>query len=306
MIIYIVETPLQLLCAFEVMRLKNEKRYKLLIRLNGKQENDRQTITMAGQLGLKYQTVLFRNRFRYIDVLAFFHLLPLSFRKFDTIYYGSLFSNFLSLMSCLIKSEKEVFLDDGVATFLSSRKVAGKRKSITLFTFFNLEKSDSITIIPNDFSEVRAFFCVEACRPSTPIFIGQKVVEAGMMSKKNYLSAVLRAQKEAGGEIDYIPHRDESEATTGTIASMPGVTVIRPDCCIEMYLLKSSLKPSYIASTFSSALFSLGVLFPDSKREAWLPSTFSTEKVPHYAQIIDGLSNCGVTVKNYNDSEDDD
>lgn len=299
-ILCVVETPLQLLCAFEVIKRNVVgSSYNLLIRQNGSYENDRQTTSMARQLGLSFQTIKFTKDYSYKDIVSLFLFLPVFLQRYDVVYFGSLFSKFLKVLSNLILADEKIYLDDGVATFLSEGLVGPQRKTIKLFTIFDIQESESLIVSRNDFAEVRKFFSNQTLSTPKNIFIGQKVVEAGLMDLENYYSAVAQSKDEAGGKILYIPHRDESEETTNLIKSISGVSVIRSDCCIEMFLLKSGIKPVYIASSFSSALFTLGVLFPKSKRNAWIPTSLRAERIPHYSKIVHELEVSGTTIKTY-------
>jgi len=297
--LYIVETPLQLLCAFEAIRKVGDREHELWIRLNGKADNDRQTCNMAKLLNLNFKTFNFRKTARVIDGFFLLRLIPVLRRRYETVYLGSLFSSLLSVMSRVTRTKRIIYLDDGVATFLSSDRVLKAKSKQTIFTFFNIEPTSYLEVIQNDFNNLKEYFGVTKKISNMAVFIGQRVVDAGMMSEESYLSVIKRAQAEAQIPMTYIPHRDESSAVIEKISKIEGIDVVSIDVCIELYLLISNSNPSYIASSFSSALFSLGILFPQSRRDAWIPDCVNDQNIPHLEAIINGLEESGVRLIKY-------
>lgn len=82
-----------------------------------------------------------------------------------------------------------------------------------------------------------------------------------------YLRELRRAVSQlAPARVRYIPHRYELDGQVSRISAECGVEILRTDAPIELYLSRLTSVPSSISSFVSSALYTVGTLFPDKIR----------------------------------------
>jgi hypothetical protein len=67
----------------------------------------------------------------------------------------------------------------------------------------------------------------------------------------------------ARGTVRYIPHRYESPRQVERIRRECGAEILVTNAPIELYLARARTLPRAVASLISSALYTIGVLFPE-------------------------------------------
>jgi hypothetical protein len=75
-----------------------------------------------------------------------------------------------------------------------------------------------------------------------------------------HLSEMRKRQPEA--VFRYIPHRNESADLIQAVQATSGMKPLLTDSPIELYLIRQKYTPRAVASFISSALYTIGVLFP--------------------------------------------
>lgn len=286
--IYIVETPLQLICAYEIIN-KSKKEYILLLRCSGVGRNDAQMEFGAKLLRLKYRKIFIRPNSVYIDTIKeLINFSDIIFSRFDRIYIGSYFSRFIMSIAKVIRSNKRFLLDDGVATLLAQKKMAEKGVVYDLATFFNIKLLPGQNKITHSFEKIRDNFNLDHTAKS--IFIGQILVERNFLTLDEYVALVENAKSRVSGDFIYIPHRAESKKTTAEISKIKGINVEYSETCIELHLLTKGIYPENIFSSVSSAIFSLSAIFPNSKIHSLIHENINASNSPHFQDILDALS----------------
>ena len=115
--LYIVESPLQVICAYESILENKEKNYDFYIRLTGRGKNDLHTICCAEFFNIRYKTFKFSPNSLKLDFILNIGLwVKFIFLKRDAVYFGSIFSKTLNFIKNIIKYNEIVYLDDGAAT----------------------------------------------------------------------------------------------------------------------------------------------------------------------------------------------
>lgn len=281
--VFIVESPLQLLCAYEAICREKGEEYELLIRQTGRGLNDKHLISCAEYLDLKYQIFwLFPNKIKW----GLFRNIPLWLKlwrgNYQEAYLGSIYSSALSMISKLIRTKKIQYLDDGAATVRAQAEmIAGKREIKNWFTFFNLKPLKGQVITKHRFDFLNKLVSDKDYDGS--YFIGQPVEIMKGINKDEYIRVIKKIAESHSEEkpLIYIPHRVED---CEFLECYKNIKILRLDLPIELYFIKYNDKlPMEVYSFYSTALVSLKSLFPEISASA---IKISTEK-SNYHQLDD-------------------
>ena len=156
--LFIVESALQLLCAFEAIK-KNEKPYILYIRLTGRGQNDKHLVSCANFLQLQFSTFILRPTSPQLDIVKNILIwLKLFSKKFETVYFGSYYSGILRLIRIITRHNNAVYLDDGLATLRAQDEIyLYPSKSVNWFTLFDIEPISGQAIEINNFYYLKKY-----------------------------------------------------------------------------------------------------------------------------------------------------
>jgi len=287
-----VETPLQLLCAYEVKSRAPENNVDLWVRFTGRGSNDAQLLVMLDLLGLHYYKLKIPTGKVFLGcVLNFFKLSLIVFKRYDRVYVGSYFSGFLNLLKKLASPHEIYFLDDGVATFWAAKEILQKKVAGSLFTFFKLpyDVERRLDIEQHSFEGLRSRYVTDK-KYNDSYFIGQPLLDKNQASEEDYFNAIGAAMASAHGRFYYISHRVESVELLERIRVELGVDVLRLDSSIEIFFLTGTFAPSQLHTCYSSALFSLAIMFPNCRIYSYKLKSLDLFTVPHYQDIEEAIS----------------
>lgn len=265
--LFFVESPLQLLNAFEAISYYKIKTYRIVVRLSGNSQSDVQIIHTAELLSLNPVNVKYihiraseRTIFDYIKALlvSFRYLLV----NVKYVFIGNLDSSLFNVVVPQISRDKVIFLDDGAKTIIHSyRNYAAFKKCFTMFKSSN--DSDSQCGL-NQYDNLKQKILMQCpvIDASAVFFLGQKLSEIGLITEELYLS-ILRdvVQRYPGVEIYYIPHRGESAEKIEVIKSLGNIKVLVLDYPVELYGICNKQIPSKVISFYSTALYSMSVIY---------------------------------------------
>ena len=298
--IFIVETPLQLLCAYELINTLGGK-YCLILRFSEVGRNDSQMVFSAKKLNLKYRIILIRTHHAYSDFLfGIFRLIDVFFNKYEIIFLGSYFSKFIKMFGLLIWSNKKYLLDDGVATLLAQKRMSANGHIIDLATFFDIPLLASQSKIKHSFEAIRKKFTLSD--PKGNYFIGQDLVEKDYLTLDKYIDLIKIIITQHKGTLFYYPHRAESDKTISAISKLSGVNLIYQEACIEIEFLSNKIYPKNIFTCISTAIITLSAIYPKANILTIIPKDFKTSD-PHFHDILDYLKTLN-NVRVFNLSDD--
>ncbi|MDF2418368.1 hypothetical protein GWP85_12760 [Acinetobacter beijerinckii] len=259
--LYIVESPLQLLCAYEAISFNKNENYQLLIRQTGRGLNDKHLISCANRLELDYKIFVLHTTNIYMGLLRnFFLWCSLYFKTYEKVYFGSIYSSALSFINNFIKKKEVIYLDDGAATLRAQFEMYSREKKIcNWFTFFNIDPLRGQNIIKHNFEKIKEKnknYINEKI-----YFIGQPVLAMKGFSKEDYIRCVREVASKCkdSGFLYYIPHRVED---LDQINNIPNIRVINLNVPVEIYFMENQGSiPQEIYSCYSTALITLPLLF---------------------------------------------
>lgn len=295
----LVETPLQLLCAYEYMHT-HQGDFCLYVRKYGLGINDQQLDTMAKELGLKVAwtfQVKPGDKVAYAKALVYF--MVSSFRVYDKVVIGSYFSGLFRVLSSIVVKKELVLLDDGVATLLADKVIKEKKtKKYSAFSIFPLDSTTYKSYQLNRFDSIAGeYACIES-QDYAVFFIGQKLVDIGAIEIDAYIRVLEAVVAQAKGQtVHYVPHRTESSECIARIKKVHGIEVLYADVAIEYFMLRNGWYPQKIYSIISTALFTLASLYPKAEATSIRPSTLKTQRFVHYGMIIDALKHHSSVIK---------
>lgn len=264
----IVESPLQLLCAFEAIKKNNQTPYTLLIRLTGRGQNDEHLLNCVKFLKIPYRTFTLSTQFPKIDFARnLFLWISLRRTKYETVYFGSFYSSALKLIKKNLNFKHAFYLDDGAATIRAQDDIK-KNPMLTVnwFTFFHLEPIKNQIIENHEFSHLKQNLYKKTDLQHT-YFIGQPPEHMIGMNEEQYLKKInlIAQQYNSENPLIYIPHRVEPKTLLDKITSNDCIKILQLNIPIEMYFLQEGIpQPERIYSFYSTALMTLKSFLPNS------------------------------------------
>ena len=266
-----VESPLQLLNAYEAIHFFNIKNARYLIRFSGVDSNDLQIKKTLNLLNINsdyvYEVTIRIKARRLTDFMkmAFFMsfsviMMPLV----SKLYVGNYDSKFLSLIHKLYKKEKVILLDDGNKT-LRLQQEFSVDYNYTLFSMFELEKHPSQKIYRNRFPAIKKLLKDELVISNDyVIFLGSGLSEINIISDKYYielLNEIASHYSIRGKSVLYIPHRSEERAKLKIIQNISNLKIRHLSFPVELIGLFEPEISNKISSFCSTALYSLREIY---------------------------------------------
>lgn len=165
------------------------------------------------------------------------------------------------------------------------------KKPFGLFTAFNLskEKTKKIDVIHHNFAELRKARQNQAVSETEIFYFGSPLSEKGFLAlsvEVALLSQIQRLCQKRGQSFIYIPHRFDSERKINDIKEI-GITVKPLGIPAELYFVKSSKIPSQIATSISTALFTVSLITPEIEAEVFSFEPYFSGTMRETAQRIE-------------------
>lgn len=261
--LYIVESPLQVICAYEAILENKHNNYKLYVRLTGRGKNDSHTIACVEYFNLEYKSFkLYPDSLQkhlFYNMFLWFYL---AVQKFDFVYFGSIFSKGLKFLRKIITCKNVFYLDDGAATLRAHSLMSENKLEVEdLFTFFKIEELKNQNIIVHSFEKLKKNMTDKSYEKA--YFIGQPFEHMLGYTESKYLNCVNEIAKLYSKEnpLIYIPHRIEN---INVLSAIENIQILKLDMPIELYFVAySKSAPLEIFSCYSSALITLKELYSD-------------------------------------------
>jgi len=265
--LFLVESPLQLLCAYEAINYFEVKNYSILIRLSGSEYNDNQINRLIKTLEIepdKIETILIqttKRRFRDFCNFLFYMFRYLLVRtSFDFIYIGSYRSRFFrNILYQFSPQVKLILIDDGNQT-IDVQKQFSDINFLNLFTMFDLVPFEKQLIYKNSFTALSNIILNSKPISENLLFIGCGISAAGIISQDEYVELIEKVSlfyKKKNKVLTYLPHRNEKEQLISSITSLENVSVKRIDYPIEFLGLYNEVLYKKASSFYSTALITM-------------------------------------------------
>jgi hypothetical protein len=285
--LFILSAPFQIISAIEAHKyFKTEEAY--LIIFEDKSEEVNNILKNAYQYIEWKEIFVFKKsqgKSRFLNSLKFLQEFKSKKFSFRYVFSGFIFSKTESyinrVLALNVNSQKIIALDDGIATisykYLFKEKVplikslkwnlfgfkTNLKNKFSIFTFFNLNLENYVEIIKNDFSYFHTKVKKFQTQEENFYFIGGPLVENSYLTKDEFerlMQKIFLFAKEKCKNIYFIPHRFCSNKNLKIVEKI-GFQILNFSKPIEFEFLERKEKPVNIASTISTALLSLKVIF---------------------------------------------
>lgn len=282
--LFIVTSPLQLLCATEAFHHYGISSGDLIIKIGGNPTSNDMLQSMLEDYNVWNSIEKISKKQSLRDLIKVVRGTPNE--PYDYIFNAEFNGWFQNVIVANTRYKKRIIYDDGTMTLNDYRvyfapRIASTKKHIEkelllrlaginnfrpacfehieLFTMFELEELDHVTVIENRFSASASYRKNVISDPAAPIgILGQPLVEAGIVSKNYYIESLKRLTRER--KALYFPHRAESEENIAKWKQETNIEVVRDDRPIELSIASYSV--SSIVGFISTALKTLSLLYP--------------------------------------------
>lgn len=266
----LVESPLQLLNAYEVIQYFKLEHYTLLVRFSNKPENDTQLSNVLARLPFVQSSVikiyLSSNQKKTADYLKLIFIKILSViytYKYETVYSGNYDSKLFRLIASRFKLDNIFLLDDGNKSIRIQSEFS-KESFCHLFTMFDLEPFEGQKVIRNIYSSIRALCNKYSYADNKVLFLGSGMSEIGITTEEYYLcliKSISAFYQRLGFEVVYIPHRAEKEDKLKKIQSNDNIKLAKLNYPIELLGMYFEFKPVVVCSFCSTAILTLKIIY---------------------------------------------
>jgi len=215
--------------------------------------------------------------------------------SYINVFCGDL-SSIIKLILSNINKKKIYLLDDGATTInrhlnelnsnkkkkTSTKKIfrqlrfnllglkTALKETINMFTSYKLTPHADEQIIHNDLAYFKKTFLLKSNLDENVYFLGQPLSELGIVDRETYLKYIDTVKKHyLNKKIIYIPHRFEKNIEAIEELQNSSFRVQHIDLPIELEFINTNKYPMQICSFFSSALFTLNILYPNAEITAF-------------------------------------
>jgi hypothetical protein len=264
----VIESPLQLLSAYEAIKHYRFSSGVLLVRLSNDIRNDEQISFLLSYLDFNGFSILKlsinsgRKKLQDLLMLSLsYFFLPFSKIYFNNIIVGSFKSGFMSLLYKLFPIDNSYIIVDDGTSMIDLYKYK-RFYNARVFTNFI---EDNLSIVTN--IEKNSFEYTKSLIESSEndvykevVFIGSGISEIGIVSEEHYLDMVSRICLEytaQGLKVKYIPHRAECKNKLERISTIGNLEVYSINYPIELIGVIDGILPTLVASFYSTALITM-------------------------------------------------
>ena len=335
--LFLVESPFQLICATEAVRVVRPDERAVLIVVKRVRHNLRNSDQIAKLLerfdwpDVRFLDLSEKSRigrqwsiWRYLSALGKELGEPPS-----AVFLGEYRADVMHMFATVLAARESWLLDDGASTlrlrgdldpgwdladfakpFGPVKRLGahllypGKTRSPRdqkrfLFTAFH-ELFDDPRVVPNRFDLVSSF-SFRKTGAGLQVVIGQKLSENGICSQEAELHALRRMTSDVrtrGAQAVYFAHRGDSSEKLRRIEEELGVTIYRPETPVEIEFITTDRPLASIAGFYSTALFSLRVLFPDVPVTAYRIAEHEIDDFyrPGLGEVYQALADAGISI----------
>lgn len=265
--LYLIESPFQLLCAFEAIGKFESEENEVWIRYSKKIKNDKQLKFILNKLQdteackIKEVTIssVNRNMTDYFKIILCKLYLATNLFKYQKIFIGNFDSKFINAVVSFNK--KVILLDDGAKT-INIQSAFTNDKNYDWFTMYDLKPFKNQALYLNRFPKIRKLLSDIITRDDTVLFIGAKLSECGIISDSYNIELISKiSERYSDCKIEYVPHRGDSSEKLSKLNDIPNLEILNIDYPIELWGLYNTSLPELVVSFYSTALISLNKIY---------------------------------------------
>lgn len=291
--LHIVRSPLQLINVLEAIETLDLKNNILLILDRKHETNSNQIQEVLKVIDFSWDKIYHIKKTKKSSFLEYISLIKkIKKLNFENIFIGDVDSISNVIISNL-KHQNVFLVDDGTSTlkrheeFVEERRLSFKDKirllrfnlfglrsfkqyKINFFSFFDLQQKKDEIIIKNEFKHLKKRFQLQNNYSDNVYILGQPLYNKEI-SEIDYIEGLKKIIAHYNGKsIIYLKHRYEN--ITQNIQNLfddNNVVIVINEYPIELDFLIKKQYPSYITGFFSTAIYTLSRMFPESESKAF-------------------------------------
>lgn len=265
--LFLVESPLQLLNAYEAENYFSSKNSLYIIRLSNDIINDKQMTTLIDYYSIRKRSLIITIN---SNSKGLFDILKIAFLKFyfyvkkkqlEKVFVGNFESGLFSLLIKNIKNGRMILLDDG-AKSISIQNKFSDNYNFNFFSFYDLIPFKNQNIYKNDFNKLRKNFHSDNLNKEI-LLLGSKLSEISIIEEIHYIELIKKISKLYENEkIIYISHRGENINKLEIIEKeINNISIKNLDYPVEFYPINENKAIKKVVSFYSTALFTMSKIY---------------------------------------------
>lgn len=291
--IYFVASPLQLISALDIAKVKENNVFFIA---KGSERNYFQINKLLESNDISSYIIIYLKEFkisffRYIYTFFLANLWRFkSSSKIENVYVGDFRNYMFNLLAFSLSDHKYILLDDGLATINVQLNYFSKGKGFSEYFNSNKYKFTNMFFlldnrIKSTIPDLYSYLCMDSMLHSSQVnyaqkrksgivkkvtsdlyFLGSKYSEAGVLSLEYEIYAlkfVFLKESKKHKNIYYIPHRDDSKLKIKKIKSI-GFIIKDFNLPIEIIFNDLDKIPCAITGFYSTALFNLKCYYEEA------------------------------------------
>lgn len=164
-----------------------------------------------------------------------------------------------------VQCQRLYLVDDGAATIVSiAPKFGLAQEDPVVFSAYD-QLSSNPSLVLNDYRWLRSMICAQFDQRNEVWFVGQYLVESGMLTSTAYYDLVTRALNcYKGQRLVYVLHPREVMAAHHERLRAAGISIVRLKTVLELHIISEHIHPIRLAAFFSSVIQNIWTLFGGS------------------------------------------
>jgi len=265
--LFLIESPLQLLNAYEADNYFKSERCLYIIRLSNDKLNDEQIIKLINSFAIKEKSFVININSKHKKLKDLLKIFILKFYifviqiKFEKVFIGNIESGLLSLLTKNIDRKKKILLDDGAKSLIIQKKFTDDY-NLNFFSFYDLKPFKNQMIYQNDFKKLKETISFNNSENEI-LLLGSKLSEISIIEEGYYIDLIKQIANYFENEIlVYIPHRGENINKLEKIAKeIKNIKIKHIDYPVEFYGINENVKLKMVVSFYSTALYTMSKIY---------------------------------------------
>lgn len=265
--LFFVESPLQLLNAYEADNHFNGEESLYLIRLSNNKLNDEQIIKLINSFAIKEKSFVISINSKHKKLKDLLKIFILKFYifviqiKFEKVFIGNIESGLLSLLTKNIDRKKKILLDDGAKSLVIQKKFTDDY-NLNFFSFYDLKPFKNQIIYKNDFKKLKETISFDNSENEI-LLLGSKLSEVSIIEESYHVELIKKISNYFENEmLIYIPHREENISKLEKIAKeIKNIKIKHINYPVEFYGINENIKIKMVVSFYSTALYTISKIY---------------------------------------------
>lgn len=285
--LFFIESPLQLLNAYEAESYFTCKKSFYIVRLSNNKQNDEQIEKLIEYLSIREKCFIIKINSKNKNIIDLIKILILKiyfFRIkniFERFFIGNFESGLFSLLTKKLKKEQIILLDDGSKSIVTQKNFTDDF-NFDFFSFYDLIPFKNQNIYKNNFEKLRNKISLKTSTNEI-LILGSKLSEISIIDEDYYIELIKKISTYfQDKELIYIPHREENKNKLERIKKeIPNIKINYIEYPVEFYGINENKKIKTVISFYSTALYTMSKIY-DSEAIA---VKFNFEKSEHKINI---------------------